>query len=1227
MGKIETAEQRLSELNGGLFQTLASRYVGYEYGIASVHHSGRSFGTVETTIGTPDCFIAKPNGHYIYIECGKRSTKSETLKKLCEDVQHCLDYERDNPNAGIVDEIVCCYGFPRLEPGDLASIKAMDDRVALIGPWEIAEACVTKYPWLANEYLGLSVGSGAFLDVQAFIDKNHNDRYAPDLDQQLIGRERELEKVCEACRRNQAVLLYGPSGCGKTRLALEACQMLAVEQGARLYVVVPTRRDIYEDLEVFLSDDRPVFLFLDDANQLAGLRDVVDFALEKPNLKLVVTCRNYTKSSVEEELNHIKSFREIELGLLEGEDLNRVLETALGINESGSRSSVAAIVKGNLRLAFLLAETGKDGAEIETMKKLLETVYKDKLEDMPDDEQRAISIASILGPHNTEDDGRLGVLLERFGLTKASYISSCQSLYDKELLDATPRFEAVSFEEQNLRDYFLYYSLIDVPKVSLSDLWSMENGRLLCIQSLNTIYGTFRDENTRQKLAEQLEELLEGTRDNREALRVIDSFGLLLGKAGFSRLSSIVLASELQPKESISYSSFDFKESHSRGSFDCLELSALSPFFESHEFCVAAVRLAFSLMRSIRLSDSDVAELFGRRLSAGAFRMRYSTRTERETLHMLETTSLSNDDSAETVCALLFAKGILQDVVQYTRAVNLREFGFGSYQVSYTEEVIDLRSRCIRLLIQRLGSDGRWSREIRKVLLGYRHYPDGDERLSKQTYEMISQGIPSLLGFDSFEECEDVHGFIDAASRTGVGLRDSMLSELGPGKRFAMAILDIGYMPDDEDIDVLESAASRLSLDDWEEFLALLKARDQRFSDLYTLNALLVRVLESPGFDGEIKELLVKGIAGSSIRLSYAIDTCAARCYSLFGWHRGRRQIIEDAPSYLSYWLVCFDQHAIRAGYVPSVLRESLELYGEVLPFETVCEMARIAPDSFATYIHELVGRADMVATGRWCYLPYSLGELGKAMSGECDTPENWLAVAELLCSLITIANQDPSDEVVGEILRKAPSCLPMYFAAIVLRNSYEQPDVPWLDIFEVVGFASAMEMIGLLDGESDPEIIHGYKAHRAYVHLAMSASEGAVAAGFGQEFDAWACGRVSGGHDALVDVIADMITAYNDERRLSMVKELARADIDVSLFDRIAFGFPFNGMSWMGSELPLLRKRLKYCEQVEEFLLEDGLIKYLSLAREATKMARCSLDQTKIREFVDPYLRGESKS
>ena len=65
-------------------------------------------------------------------------------------------------------------------------------------------------------------------------------------------------------------------------------------------------------------------------------------------------------------------------------------------------------------------------------------------------------------------------------------------------------------------------------------------------------------------------------------------------------------------------------------------------------------------------------------------------------------------------------------------------------------------------------------------------------------------------------------------------------------------------------------------------------------------------------------------------------------------------------------------------------------------------------------------------------------------MTGECCTPDNWAALARLLCSLVPFANQSPSKEVTGHIIKEAPTCLPKYFASVVQRDSYEMPDVPW---------------------------------------------------------------------------------------------------------------------------------------------------------------------------------------
>lgn len=1224
MGIINTAEQRLKELNGGRFQELATRYVGCKYGIASVHHTGRSFGTEETTIGTPDCFLMKPNGHLLFVECGKRSNKRDTMAKLRDDVDHCLDYETKHPEAGIIDEIVCCYGFPRLSSANLLSIRRMDARVALIGPEEIAQASVTKYPWLAREYLDLPVGCGALLDVQAFVERIHNDKFAADLGGELIGRDEEFDEICDASRRNQAVLLSGPSGCGKTRLAIEACERLAREHEAELYVLTPTRQDIYEDLAIFLSGVQSAYLLIDDANELAGLKTVVNFVLGRPNIRLVVTCRNYSKDSVERELKHIKGFEHVELDSLPTEVLARILGAEWGFDSTDSADRVAAIVKGNLRLAFLLSESSSAASgSIATMKELLEAVYRDKLDAVPESERKTISIASILGPHLIRGNERLEALLECFGLTREEYVSSCRALYDKELLDATSGFEAVSFEEQNLRDYFLYYSLVDAQLVQLADLWHMKDGRTLCIGSLNIVFEVFRDEETYQKIVEQLKQLLDAASDDDEALRIIDSFGVLLGEAGISRLFEIVDSMVSERKECISYSSFDFNESHPQGSFGRLELSALSPFLGSEDSWSMAVWLLFDLLKKVRLSDSDVSELFTRRLFIESVRIQSGVQMLNKVLHTLEDVDLSNDGSAETLFKILLAKGIFSDVLHYTQAVSVREVAYGSCSLHYSEDIIDLRDRCIQTLLREYGLNDKWDREIRRVLLGYRHNLEGDEHLSKRTYELISTNLYPKLGFSTFEELRDVHGFVKAAARASVDVRDSMFRELGAGKQFVMSVLAAEHFPEDTYLANLASDAAKLAPEDWEEIFETLKPRGQRYADAYALDGVIALVLKDATLEADLAELLVRGVAGSSIYLPGAIDACAERYQMKYGWESGRAHIVALAPSRMSLWLTRFDGHAIGAGYVPPIdqLVESLEIYGEVLPFETVCEMEGKAPGTLASYVRELTIRPDSVSDSHWGYLPCTIDELNNGMEGECDTTQNWSAIAELMCSLMVLPHQYPSAEVAGRIIRETPSCLPRYLASVIKAKTYETPEVPWVDIIEAVGFVSTMEAIGSL--KKDDSTLE-YTFHCACARLALDVANAVEDMGGGEEFDEWACSQIIGPKGILIDAIIDMATAFDKPRRTSFVIRLAKSGVETTVFERIAYSLPFNGWSWSGSELPLLRAELEYRNDIKKRLDEKGLYSYLSSALKAIKNAEDMINATRIREFVDPYLRSE---
>lgn len=74
------------------------------------------------------------------------------------------------------------------------------------------------------------------------------------------------------------------------------------------------------------------------------------------------------------------------------------------------------------------------------------------------------------------------------------------------------------------------------------------------------------------------------------------------------------------------------------------------------------------------------------------------------------------------------------------------------------------------------------------------------------------------------------------------------------------------------------------------------------------------------------------------------------------------------------------------------------------------------------------------------------------------------------------------------------------------------------------------------------------------------------------------------------------MITSLGYEWRREICRKLAEADASMEIYAKAAFENPYKGYGFWGSEMPLLKARLKFCENIRQDLLSESKLGYLRI-------------------------------
>lgn len=1225
MHAFEQIRKEIDIIDGGTFQILAQRCCFRKYGFKSAHYYGTREGSIKTIKGHPDSFYETNTGGWAFLEAGHIGNRAQAIAKIKDDVRMCLDYENQHPDMGSLDLIICCFSYSRFTPADINLLKEVDPRVILVGPDEIAEMCVT-YPWLAYEYLGVEAGSPQICDLEKFISLAEEDTFAPSLKIELVERAQEIEDLLQMLGANQAVCLTGKSGSGKTKLAIEVCLQYSTTEKAEVLAIRPSHKPIYEALERCCSLDTKYLLLLDDANDLADLKLVREYASLHENVKILATTRNYAKQQVVKQLYHLRRFEEYSVSPVANEAIEDVLKTQLGIKNQDYIQQIVSIAHGNMRLAILAGESAKaNGFQgITNIHDLLEACYEKKLVEFSANEKTAIAISSILGAHATEDNESLHALELKASIEHAQYLEACKSLHRKELLDMIQNYSAVNFEEQNLRDYFIRLAIVEDGIFKLKDIYTLPGGKKRVVDILNVILNVFYTEHARSDLVDQVLEIWTESADH-DRIELIKTFGNLIPFESLAFLSTAIQSTDSNP-ERYNYLPIGLKQKNHYG-FESNILECIAGLLSNYEHWQAASNLVFDLLEKENRYVEDYCHIFDSLLKPNRSFLNASIERERHVFDRLKSLYETTGDTTYAVLLLRYIQNILSDEIEGTELGEGHRVIFYRGILQYTVELSVLRKDCVSTLFN-LRRESAFTEMADSIAFGYKGLSlEGAPSLASETCRLILENyrLPEMPA--SYSCLQTIWDFRRSNEKalSEFGWIDKLF-DASPTTRLVSYLKGLTWRLTDSDEELnleLQKHVAPMTESDWISFLAMLQVDQTNNVEFdYHIPKILTWALEYyRGRDSRIQKLLLNALLSLGIGPWYDFDSIFSSLESLYQSEDMRQIIIAKTPPKLTAsWLARYDTYALEktsdcTSFTLNVLN-GLSEYGEVVELKSIVRADRAQPGFLGKYCKALA-ESTIVQPSRLRYFPANLDkDTISSLDISLDHNNNLMQVEEFLCSLLKDSGGYwHGEEICLCVIEKDPPYIRDVLCAWIERDSRAHVSLePNIGKF-FWKIPSPIDALALLP-EIQKRMFSDFRLDYYFKKCVLSIVNTGISKGNRADLLEWLSSEATS-ETPFSEVATDVGASLNYETRTEFCIALCEKNAPMDVFVQAAVAMPFNGMSWSGSEIPVIDRKIEYVSNLAKVLLEQGFPKYCSELQESLRCLRKSKSAVEVREFV----------